>query len=235
MLGHGDSCCRANGGDNGWTIKLVAAGRCRQHNKIATTKLARGSKASLCTMGHDKETRRKKSEVAFASSTGFVDPSKRAHRPEEPNKLRSLLDTAYTSAVGSNFRSAFKEARRLAYLDTQNSARLPSEASRKTASQNYAYTLQEILEILARLPEPAATVFAVAGFAGLRRSELEGLEWRDFPDGHRWVPRSIWNGEVLLPKTEMSACLLFRPLSHRRNGWTSSRTLRKSLQRPDLP
>jgi len=127
-------------------------------------------------MGHDKETRRRKSDFAFASST---------------------------------------------VLDTENSARLPSEASRKTASQNYAYTLQEILEILARLAEPAATVFAVASFAGLRRSELEGLEWPDFHDGHRWVARSIWNGEVLLPKTEMSACLLFQPLSQWRNGWSS--------------
>src|SRR5215813_9015879 len=111
-------------------------------------------------MGHDKETRRRKSDFAFASST---------------------------------------------VLDTENSARLPSEVSRKTASQNYAYTLQEILEILARLAEPAATVFAVTSFGGLRRSELEGLEWPDFHDGHRWVARSIWNGEVLLPKTEMSA------------------------------
>jgi len=124
-------------------------------------------------MGHDKETRRRKSDFAFASSTVL-----------------------------------------------ENSARLPSEASRKTASQNYAYTLQEILEILARLPEPAATVFAVTSFAGLRRSELEGLEWPDSHDGQRWVARSIWNGEELLPNTEMSACLLFQPLSQWRNGWS---------------
>ena len=101
---------------------------------------------------------------------------------------------------------AFKEARRLGYLDTENPAkdcRVNPRARRP--EKTYAYTLQEIFEMLAILPEPAATVFAVASFAGLRRGELEGLEWPDFHDSHLWVARSIWNGEVLLPKTEMSA------------------------------
>jgi len=72
---------------------------------------------------------------------------------------------------------AFKEARRLGYLDTENPAkdcRVNPRARRP--EKTYAYTLQEIFEILAILPEPAATVFAVASFAGLRRAELEGLE-----------------------------------------------------------
>jgi integrase len=64
--------------------------------------------------------------------------------------------------------------------------------------KTYAYTLQEIFEILAILPEPAATVFAVASFAGLRRGELEGLGWPDFHDGHLWVARSIreWGSTI---------------------------------------
>src|SRR5271157_2810712 len=43
----------------------------------------------------------------------------------------------------------------------------------------YAYTLDEILAFLGVLPEPAATIFATAAFAGLRRGEIRGLRWED--------------------------------------------------------
>jgi hypothetical protein len=44
------------------------------------------------------------------------------------------------------------------------------------ASNEHAYTLEEVAEMLDKLPEPARTVCAVAEFTGLTRSELKGLK-----------------------------------------------------------
>jgi integrase len=55
--------------------------------------------------------------------------------------------------------------------------------------------------ILCVLPEPAATAFAVAAFAGLRHGEIEGLLWENYRDGELFVSRSIWNGMANDPKT----------------------------------
>src|SRR6266568_9365666 len=67
--------------------------------------------------------------------------------------------------------------------------------------ETYAYTLEEIRSILAMLPEPAATAFAVAAFMGLRHGEIQGLLWENYRDGEMYVSRSIWNGRVTEPKT----------------------------------
>src|SRR5262249_53201322 len=60
---------------------------------------------------------------------------------------------------------------------------------------------EEVQTILALLPEPAATAFAVAAFMGLRHGEIQGLQWEDYRDGEMHVCRSIWNGHVTDPKT----------------------------------
>ena len=54
------------------------------------------------------------------------------------------------------------------------------------------------------MPEPAATIFAVAAFTGLRRSELQGLRWEDYQYGEIRVSRAIWEGHVNDPKTGRS-------------------------------
>jgi integrase len=70
--------------------------------------------------------------------------------------------------------------------------------------ETYTYSLDEVQTILATVPEPAATAFAVAAFAGLRRGEIEGLDWSNYGTGSLWVERSIWNGHIEEPKTEKS-------------------------------
>jgi integrase len=67
--------------------------------------------------------------------------------------------------------------------------------------ETYAYSLDEIHAILAHLPEPAATAFAVAADMGLRHGEIQGLRWEDYRDGQIYVSRSIWNGRITEPKT----------------------------------
>jgi hypothetical protein len=39
--------------------------------------------------------------------------------------------------------------------------------------------LEEIESMLRVLTGPAATMFSIAGYAGLRLGEIEGLEWQD--------------------------------------------------------
>jgi integrase len=52
------------------------------------------------------------------------------------------------------------------------------------ASNEHAYTLEEVAEMLDKLPEPARTVCAVAAFTGLTRSELRGLKWEGYDGKH---------------------------------------------------
>jgi integrase len=112
----------------------------------------------------------------------------------------------------------FKQAKRLGFYDGVNPV-MDTEVNPHAAppANTYAYSLEQIQIILARLPEPAATVFAVASFAGLRRGEIEGLEWQDYRNGELHVTRSIWNGKVTGPKTAMSCAPVpvIRPLAER--------------------
>lgn len=70
------------------------------------------------------------------------------------------------------------------------------------ASNNHAYTLEEVAEMLDKLPDPARTVCAVAAFTGLSRSELKGLKWEDYDGQTIKVQRKVWGDHVGAPKTE---------------------------------
>ena len=96
----------------------------------------------------------------------------------------------------------FTLAKQQDYFQGENPAR-DSAINPKSAEpqETYAYTLEEIKTILALLPEPAATAFAVAAFMGLRHGEIQGLLWENYRDGELYVSRSIWNGRVSDPKT----------------------------------
>lgn len=70
------------------------------------------------------------------------------------------------------------------------------------ASNDHAYTLNEVAEMLTNLSEPARTVCAVAAFTGLSRSELRGLQWQDYDGGTIKVQRKVWKSLVGPTKTE---------------------------------
>jgi integrase len=101
----------------------------------------------------------------------------------------------------------FDDAERLGLLDKSQGnpvrlVRIPKRAPK--GKDTYAYSLRELETILAVLPEPAATICAVGGYAGLRRSEIRGLRWEDY-DGQRIsINRSIWEGFISEPKSEKS-------------------------------
>lgn len=110
----------------------------------------------------------------------------------------------------SNWRS---DAKQQGYFDGENPARNTSRPSEET----YAYSLEEIGQILSILPEPVATVFAVAAFTGARRGEIRGLQWENYQDGEIQITRSIWRGHITEPKTRRSrgAIPVIAPLARR--------------------
>jgi integrase len=104
--------------------------------------------------------------------------------------------------VKSVISGIFTLAKQQDYFQGENPARDSAVNPKATEPQEtYAYTLEEIQTILALLPEPAATAFAVAGYMGLRHGEIQGLLWENYRDGELYVSRSIWNGRVSDPKT----------------------------------
>jgi hypothetical protein len=89
----------------------------------------------------------------------------------------------------------FTLAKQLDYFQGENPARDTAvNPGAAEPQETYAYTLDEIKSILALLPEPASTAFAVAVLMGLRRGEIQGLLWENYRDGEMYVSRSIWNG-----------------------------------------
>jgi integrase len=69
-------------------------------------------------------------------------------------------------------------------------------------SNDHAYTLEEVAEMINKLPEPARTVCALSAFTGLSRSELWGLKWDDYDGEYIQVQRKIVDGVEGAPKTE---------------------------------
>src|SRR5215472_7034977 len=88
----------------------------------------------------------------------------------------------------------FDEAERLELLPkgAGNPVKLVRLPDAPEDDETYAYSLREIETMLAVIPEPAASVCAVAAFAALRRAELRGLRWEDDDRQQLMVSRSVW-------------------------------------------
>jgi integrase len=107
--------------------------------------------------------------------------------------------------IKSALSGIFTIAKQQGYFDGANP--MQGTAISPAASEpeeTYALSFDEVQTILSVLPEPAATVFSVAAFAGLRFGELQGLNWEDYREGALWVSRSVWNGHENEPKTRKS-------------------------------
>lgn len=115
------------------------------------------------------------------------------------------LSKSTLKRIKSFISAVFKLAKQQGYFHGENPARdtaiNPHAAS---PEEMYAYTLEDVLGILAHLPEPAGTIFAVAAFTGLRHGEIQGLVWENYHDGAIQVSTSIWRGKVTPPKSRKS-------------------------------
>jgi len=67
-------------------------------------------------------------------------------------------------------------------------------------------TLDQVLDMIDVLDEPAATVVALAAFSGLRKSEIQGLRWEDLKGEELHVQRTAWRPTHVVEqmKTEAS-------------------------------
>jgi integrase len=121
----------------------------------------------------------------------------------------------------------FKFAKQMGAYDDANPVRDTAVPAARESEETYAYSLEEVTQILALLPEPAATIFAVAAFTGARRGEIRGLQWEDYRNGEIHITRSVWHGFIGEPKTRKStgAIPVITPLAKRlefhrsRMGW----------------
>lgn len=104
--------------------------------------------------------------------------------------------------IKSVISAIFTLAKQQDYFRGENPARDTAiNPAAAEAQETYAYTLEKVQSILAYLPEPAATAFAIAAYMGLRHGEIQGLLWENYHDGEMQITRSIGNGRLGEPKT----------------------------------
>lgn len=123
---------------------------------------------------------------------------------EDRTKTGAQLRHESMKHLKSFVSGVFAHAKRQGFYDdvnpVENTAIPPSPEGQDT----YAYSLEEITRMLMVLPEPAATLVAVAAFTGARRGEIRGMRWENFHDGAVYIQQSIWESHVSEPKTKAS-------------------------------
>jgi integrase len=102
----------------------------------------------------------------------------------------------------------FDHAIRMGLLNTNpvSSSKVPKRSEDEENEETYAYSLEEVQQMLSVLPEPARTAIATCAFTGVRRGELAGLLWENFDakKGSIKITQSVWEGHVTRPKTKKS-------------------------------
>jgi integrase len=98
----------------------------------------------------------------------------------------------------------FRYAKRQGVINSENPMRDVVLPKGKPAGETYAYSLEEITQMLNVLPEPAKTIVAVAAFTGVRKGELRGFLWENYDGEQVLISQSFWRGHALEPKTRQS-------------------------------
>lgn len=74
----------------------------------------------------------------------------------------------------------------------------------RESSETEAYSAEEVEAMLRVLDGPAHLAVAIAAYAGLRKSELQGLRWEDYDGERLHVQRKVWEGREGRPKSRAS-------------------------------
>ena len=160
---------------------------------------------------HVKATKRpstyKSYLLSFRSAKQHLDGHElREFRTSHVDKLMAAVAAEKTRAhtthrnLKSFLSGAFRFAKRTDLI-TENPVRDSVVPRGNPAGDAYAYSLAEIEAMMKVLPEPGRTAVIVAGFTGLRISEVKGLRWEDVQGDELHVNRSVWSGVVNDTKT----------------------------------
>jgi len=106
--------------------------------------------------------------------------------------------------VKSFLSGAFRHAKRLGVLRTENPMWDTVLPECREGEDTYAYSLGEILTMISIVPEPASTMIATAGFAGLRHGELRAFSVENYDGEVIFVAKSAWRSHVRKTKTKAS-------------------------------
>ncbi len=76
-----------------------------------------------------------------------------------------------------------------------------------TRTEKPSWTPEQVRSIIENAPAEYRALFVCAALTGLRLGELLGLQWRhiDFTSAKLRIEQSLWNGQLVSPKTRNSA------------------------------
>jgi integrase len=117
--------------------------------------------------------------------------SKLAH--ESRDKIRDVLSSILGSAVTYG----------LLVSNPVENVRMPAERRGRRTNKPYLYPHQ-FDELVARIPEPYASMVYVAIYTGLRVSELAGLRWEDLSHNSITIDERFCRGDWGAPKSDAS-------------------------------
>jgi integrase len=116
------------------------------------------------------------------------------HNPEMRaatlHKLKCILSAVFKLAIQQDYRPG------------PNPMRETSLPRAPEAQETHAYDLQTIRTVLALVPETAKVIVALAAYAGLSKSEIQGLVWEAYDGRELGVLSSVVNGKRGEPKTK---------------------------------
>lgn len=112
---------------------------------------------------------------------------------ESRDKIRDVLSSVLRSAVEYG----------LLVNNPVENVRMPPERRGKNRSKPYL-TPEQFDELVARIPEPYATMVFVAIYTGLRVSELVGLRWNDIHESSITIDERYCRGDWGAPKSDAS-------------------------------
>lgn len=116
----------------------------------------------------------------------------------------SKLTSTTLAHIKAFLSGAFRYAKRKGVINSENPIRDVVLPKGQPSGETYAYSLEEITQMLNVLPEPAATIVAAAAFTGARKGEVRGFLWQNYDGKKINISQSFWRGHVLEPKTRKS-------------------------------
>lgn len=181
----------------------------------------------------------------------FLTNLSKTLRPRTLNNVKFLASSLFTHAV----------ARGDCEVNPIRDSKVLGKMLENGTTQSY--TLEEIENVISALVDhvECQLIMALAFFLGLRKGEIQGLQWGDIDDNYVHVRRAFGRGVLGTPKTRKSVrsvpliapvrvCLVLWRQKCRGNGWLfpsqgettpigldglAARVIRPALERAGLP